>query len=74
MTVREKGFTNKQMSQLTGACLSKHEALPAIAVRHDHPATPTVTLTADLFPTVEAMNGGAGCIPYHGDVPRDDPE
>ena len=61
-------------SQLEGAYLSKHEALPAIAVRHDHPATPPVLLTADLFPTVDAMNGGAGCIPFHGDVPWDDPE
>lgn len=62
------------LSQLTGDCLSKHEVLPANAVRHDHPATPTVLLTADLFPTVAPMNGGAGWIPYHGDVPRDDPE
>jgi hypothetical protein len=23
---------------------------------------------------VAPMNGGAGCIPYHGDVPWDDPE
>ena len=61
-------------SQFKGTCLSKHEVLPAIAVRHDHPATPTVALTADLFPTVDPMNGGAGCIPYHGDVPWDDPE
>src|SRR6267142_4278931 len=29
---------NENLSQLKGACLSKHEVLPAIAVRHDHPA------------------------------------
>lgn len=65
---------NKNLSQFKGACLSKHGVLPAIAVRHVHPATPTVSLTADLFPTVDPMNGGAGCIPFHGDVPWDDPE
>jgi hypothetical protein len=65
--------------QATRSFLSKHEVVPAIAVRHDHPATPSETLTADLYPTVDPMNGGAGCIPFHGDVPwnnipRSDPE
>jgi hypothetical protein len=39
--------------KLQGTCLLKHEVVPAIAERHVHPATPPVTLTADLLPTVE---------------------
>jgi len=46
--------------KLQGAYLSKYEVVPVIAERHDHPATPPVTLTADLLPTVAPMNGGAG--------------